>query len=193
MQYCSDYCQQLDTHLSTAPVREAHSYSANVRQPQSVTIEEKKAYVEKVLKICGLAANADAVVGDLGVENRKRTTIAVELVAKPSLIFLDEPSTLRVLGQLRASSVTLLAAARRYRQCPSFYVPVVHKLIAPPDRYENQNVKNYQCLSTATAIACMTLIGGMGNISCERNFDRNYPCGACAADGDRHATAAGRV
>ena len=49
--------------------------------------------VEKVLKMCGLEAYGDAVVGSLGVEHRKRTTIAVELVAKPSLIFLDEPTS----------------------------------------------------------------------------------------------------
>ena len=43
--------------------------------------------------MCGLEAYADAIVGTLGVEHRKRTTIAVELVAKPSLIFLDEPTS----------------------------------------------------------------------------------------------------
>lgn len=32
--------------------------------------------------MCGLEAYADAVVGSLGVEHKKRTTIAVELAAK---------------------------------------------------------------------------------------------------------------
>lgn len=32
--------------------------------------------------MCGLEAYADAVVGTLGVEHKKRTTIAVELAAK---------------------------------------------------------------------------------------------------------------
>jgi ATP-binding cassette, subfamily G (WHITE), member 2, SNQ2 len=35
--------------------------------------------------MCGLEAYADASVGSLGVELRKRTTIAVELAAKVSL------------------------------------------------------------------------------------------------------------
>ncbi|KAI0356868.1 pleiotropic drug resistance ABC transporter [Trametes cingulata] len=87
------YCQQMDTHLPTSSVREALLFSACLRQPASVPLEEKKAYVEKVLKMCGLEAYADAIVGSLGVEHRKRTTIAVELVAKPSLIFLDEPTS----------------------------------------------------------------------------------------------------
>ncbi len=38
--------------------------------------------VETVLKMCGLEKYADAVVGSLGVEHRKRTTIGVELAAK---------------------------------------------------------------------------------------------------------------
>ncbi|TBU44086.1 pleiotropic drug resistance ABC transporter [Dichomitus squalens] len=87
------YCQQMDTHLPSATVREALLFSAQLRQPPEVPLEEKKAYVEKVLGLCGLAAYGDAIVGSLGVEHRKRTTIAVELVAKPSLIFLDEPTS----------------------------------------------------------------------------------------------------
>jgi ATP-binding cassette, subfamily G (WHITE), member 2, SNQ2 len=44
--------------------------------------------------MCGLEAYADAVVGSLGVEHRKRTTIGVELAAKPRLLlFLDEPTS----------------------------------------------------------------------------------------------------
>ena len=38
--------------------------------------------VEQCLKMCGLEAHAEAIVGSLGVEHRKRTTIAVELAAK---------------------------------------------------------------------------------------------------------------
>ena len=44
--------------------------------------------------MCGLSAYAEAIVGTLGVENKKRTTIAVELAAKPQLLlFLDEPTS----------------------------------------------------------------------------------------------------
>ncbi|KAL6303777.1 pleiotropic drug resistance ABC transporter [Sparassis latifolia] len=87
------YCQQTDTHLETASVREALMFSAILRQPQSTPYAEKCAYVEKCLEMCGLMPYADAIVGSLGVEHRKRTTIGVELVAKPSLIFLDEPTS----------------------------------------------------------------------------------------------------
>ena len=44
--------------------------------------------------MCGLESHAGAIVGTLGVEHRKRTTIGVELAAKPKLLlFLDEPTS----------------------------------------------------------------------------------------------------
>ncbi|KAI0316079.1 pleiotropic drug resistance ABC transporter [Amylostereum chailletii] len=88
------YCQQVDTHLAETTVREALLFSAFLRQPSSVSREEKETYVESVLSICGLTPHADAIVGTLGVEHRKRTTIAVELAARPKLLlFLDEPTS----------------------------------------------------------------------------------------------------
>ncbi|KAF9461727.1 pleiotropic drug resistance ABC transporter [Collybia nuda] len=88
------YCQQMDTHVPTDTVREALLFSAKLRQPSSVSTAEKEAYVETCLKMCGLEAFGDAAIGSLGIEHRKRTTIAVELAAKPKLLlFLDEPTS----------------------------------------------------------------------------------------------------
>ncbi|KAH9077823.1 ABC-2 type transporter-domain-containing protein [Lactarius deliciosus] len=88
------YVQQMDTHLAQTTVREALLFSAKLRQPPAVPLKEKEAYVDTVLKMCGLEKYADAVVGSLGVEHRKRTTIGVELAAKPKLLlFLDEPTS----------------------------------------------------------------------------------------------------
>ena len=88
------YCQQLDTHEPTSSVLEAIIFSAVLRQPEDVPRAEKVAYAEKCLLMCGLDKYADAIVGTLGVEHRKRLTIAVELAAKPKLLlFLDEPTS----------------------------------------------------------------------------------------------------
>lgn len=92
------YCQQQDLHLRTATVRESLRFSAYLRQPASVSIAEKNAYVEEVIKILEMEPYADAVVGEAGeglnVEQRKRLTIGVELAAKPRLlVFLDEPTS----------------------------------------------------------------------------------------------------
>ncbi|KAG9227093.1 hypothetical protein CCMSSC00406_0008293 [Pleurotus cornucopiae] len=88
------YCQQMDTHVPTTTVREALRFSARLRQPASVPTADKDEYADKCLKMCGLAEFADAMVGTLGVEHKKRTTIGVELAAKPRLLlFLDEPTS----------------------------------------------------------------------------------------------------
>ncbi|KAF9025650.1 pleiotropic drug resistance ABC transporter [Hymenopellis radicata] len=88
------YCQQMDTHEPFSTVREALLFSVMLRQPQSVPVSEKQAYVDKCLGMCGLESYADATVGSLGIEHRKRLTIAVELAAKPKmLLFLDEPTS----------------------------------------------------------------------------------------------------
>ncbi|KAF3492141.1 ATP-binding cassette transporter [Arthroderma uncinatum] len=92
------YAQQQDIHLETSTVREALKFSALLRQPRTTPKAEKLAYVDEVINILGMQEYADAIVGVLGeglnVEQRKRLTIGVELVAKPPLLlFVDEPTS----------------------------------------------------------------------------------------------------
>jgi len=68
-----------------------------LRQPKSVSKQEKYDYVEDVIKMLNMEDFAEAVVGvpgeGLNVEQRKLLTIGVELAAKPKLLlFLDEPT-----------------------------------------------------------------------------------------------------
>ncbi|KAG6123477.1 hypothetical protein E4U13_005964 [Claviceps humidiphila] len=92
------YVQQQDLHLETATVRESLRFSAMLRQPKSVSKEEKYAFVEEVISMLKMEDFANAVVGvpgqGLNVEQRKLLTIGVELAAKPKLLlFLDEPTS----------------------------------------------------------------------------------------------------
>ncbi|CAD0100332.1 unnamed protein product [Aureobasidium mustum] len=87
----------LDLHLETATVRESLRFSAMLRQPKSVSKQEKYDYVEEVIKMLDMEDFAEAVVGvpgeGLNVEQRKLLTIGVELAAKPKLreyFFLGE-------------------------------------------------------------------------------------------------------
>ncbi|KAE8154581.1 ABC-2 type transporter-domain-containing protein [Aspergillus avenaceus] len=92
------YVQQQDLHLETTTVREALRFSAALRQPNSVLLEEKYAFVEEVIHLLDMEDFAESVVGNpgegLNVEQRKLLSIGVELAAKPALlIFLDEPTS----------------------------------------------------------------------------------------------------
>ncbi|KAL4879024.1 ABC-2 type transporter-domain-containing protein [Aspergillus karnatakaensis] len=92
------YVQQQDLHLETATVRESLRFSALLRQPATVSTQEKYDYVEDVIRMLGMDDFAEAIVGVVGeglnVEQRKLLTIGVELAAKPKLLlFLDEPTS----------------------------------------------------------------------------------------------------
>jgi ATP-binding cassette subfamily G (WHITE) protein 2 (SNQ2) len=94
----TSYAEQQDVHEPTQTVREALRFSAYLRQPYEVSVEEKNAYVEEVIALLEMENIADAIIGDpnsgLAVEERKRVTIGVELAAKPELLlFLDEPTS----------------------------------------------------------------------------------------------------
>jgi ATP-binding cassette, subfamily G (WHITE), member 2, PDR len=92
------YVQQQDLHLETTTVREALRFSAMLRQPKTVSKQEKYDFVEDVINMLNMQDFAEAVVGvpgeGLNVEQRKLLTIGVELAAKPALLlFLDEPTS----------------------------------------------------------------------------------------------------
>ncbi|KAL5355513.1 ABC-2 type transporter-domain-containing protein [Aspergillus floccosus] len=97
-QRSAGYCEQLDVHEPFATVREALEFSALLRQPRDVPDAEKLKYVDTIIDLLELHDIADTLIGRVGaglsVEQRKRVTIGVELVSKPSiLIFLDEPTS----------------------------------------------------------------------------------------------------
>ena len=86
--------EQQDLHDSTATIREALEFSAILRQDRHIPKAEKIKYVDKIIDLLELGEIQDVVIVSLGVEQRKRLTIGVELAAKPAvLLFLDEPTS----------------------------------------------------------------------------------------------------
>ena len=68
-------------------------YVAKMRLSRDVTSAELRQIVEEVLDVTGLSERRDVRVKDLSGGQRKRVSIAVELITKPSVIFLDEPTS----------------------------------------------------------------------------------------------------
>jgi len=97
-QRSAGYCEQLDVHEPLATVREALEFSALLRQSRTTPREEKLKYVDSIVNLLEMHDIENTLIGTTGsglsVEQRKRLTIGVELVSKPSiLIFLDEPTS----------------------------------------------------------------------------------------------------
>lgn len=97
-QRSAGYCEQLDVHEPLATVREALEFSALLRQSRDTPRKEKLKYVDTVIDLLEMRDLENVLIGTAGaglsIEQRKRLTIGVELVAKPGiLIFLDEPTS----------------------------------------------------------------------------------------------------
>src|SRR4051812_8722354 len=68
-------------------------YVARLRLSRDVSKQEIDQIVNEVMDVTGLAERRDVPVGQLSGGQRKRVSIAVELITKPSVIFLDEPTS----------------------------------------------------------------------------------------------------
>ncbi|WJX74826.1 transcription factor [Trifolium repens] len=94
----SGYCEQNDIHSPHVTVYESLLYSAWLRLPAGVDTKTREMFIEEVMDLVELNSLRNSLVGLPGVsglstEQRKRLTIAVELVANPSIIFMDEPTS----------------------------------------------------------------------------------------------------
>ncbi|XP_076720356.2 broad substrate specificity ATP-binding cassette transporter ABCG2-like isoform X4 [Callospermophilus lateralis] len=104
----SGYVVQDDVVMATLTVRENLQFSAALRLPTTMTNQEKNERINKVIKNLGLSKVADVKVGTQFISGgeRKRTSIAMELITDPPILFLDEPTT--GLDSSTASTVLLL-------------------------------------------------------------------------------------
>ncbi|KAK3019263.1 hypothetical protein RJ639_004212 [Escallonia herrerae] len=94
----SGYVEQNDIHSPQVTVWESLWFSSCLRLPKEVNKEQRHEFVEEVMRLVELDTLKNALVGlpgssGLSTEQRKRLTIAVELVANPSIIFMDEPTS----------------------------------------------------------------------------------------------------
>jgi len=74
-------------------VRTALRYAARLRFPGDTEAAERDARVEEVLRELRLDKRAENRITALSGGQRKRVSVALELLTKPSLIFLDEPTS----------------------------------------------------------------------------------------------------
>lgn len=91
------FVAQDDSLQVTSTPREAIRFSAKLRLPRSTTDSQLDKLTERMITELGLTACADTMVGGELIKGisggeRKRTSVGVELVVKPALVFLDEPT-----------------------------------------------------------------------------------------------------
>ncbi|RZB89252.1 ABC transporter G family member 7-like isoform X1 [Glycine soja] len=92
------YVRQEDLFFSQLTVRETLSLATELQLPNISSAEERDEFVNNLLFKLGLVSCADTNVGDAKVRGisggeKKRLSMACELLASPSVIFADEPTT----------------------------------------------------------------------------------------------------
>ncbi|KAI3439344.1 uncharacterized protein J3R85_004754 [Psidium guajava] len=119
------YVEKLDAHQPYLSVRETLQFSAALRLSQKISSVNRRIHVELVLDQLELLPYSNQLVGSLGdatgkiFEIAKKITIAVELAANPSILFLEEPvsgldsrgtsSILNILSQVSNSGRVIIA------------------------------------------------------------------------------------
>ncbi|XP_030522402.2 ABC transporter G family member 15-like isoform X1 [Rhodamnia argentea] len=92
------YVTQHDALLGTLTVRETIRYSADLRLPSTMTKDEISGIIESTIEEMGLQDCADRLIGNWHLRGisggeRKRLSIALEILRRPHLLFLDEPTS----------------------------------------------------------------------------------------------------
>jgi ABC-type multidrug transport system ATPase subunit len=119
------YVPQDDIIHLTLPLARTLRYAARLRLPKRATDEEIDLAVAEVLAALGLTALAHTRVGLLSGGERKRASIAVELLARPPALFLDEPTSgldpamaadlVDLLGRIAGSGSTVVFTSHNPR------------------------------------------------------------------------------
>jgi ABC-type multidrug transport system ATPase subunit len=84
--------------MHTLTVEENVRFSANLRLPASFSSGQREKHIHRTINQLRLAHVANSIIGHeqgkvLSGGEKKRTSIAVQLVSAPSILFLDEPTT----------------------------------------------------------------------------------------------------
>lgn len=92
------YVTQADDLIGTLTVRETVNYSANLRLPDGMSQAERKAIVDRTMSDMGLQDCADTPIGNwhlrgLSGGEKRRVSIALEILTRPRMLFLDEPTS----------------------------------------------------------------------------------------------------
>ena len=87
------YVPQQDIVYDSLTLERMLMYSARLRMPSDTSEKEIRKKINETLNIVELAEHRHTMISKLSGGQKKRASIAVELLASPKVFFLDEPSS----------------------------------------------------------------------------------------------------
>lgn len=87
------YVPQSDIVYDNLTVTQMLEYAARLRMPDDTTKAERRTKVKEVIEVVELVGHEKTLIKKLSGGQRKRVSIAIELLSDPKLFFLDEPSS----------------------------------------------------------------------------------------------------
>ena len=135
----SCYVMQRDVLLASSTVREAVMFAALLKLPWRLPRAAKAARVDALLEELDLTGCRDTLIGDellnmkgISGGQRRRVSVALELVKDPRVVFLDEPTS----GLDSEMAVSLVVSCGRRRPLALFlrFPPLTKINLVPPYR-----------------------------------------------------------
>jgi len=87
------YVPQQDIVYDNLSLYDMLLYTAKMRLPKDISEQEREAAITRAINMVELSHKRDALIKALSGGQRKRASIAVELLSDPNLLYLDEPSS----------------------------------------------------------------------------------------------------
>ena len=87
------YVPQSDIVYDNLTLYDMLSYTSKLRLPKDVSEAERESAIDRAIRLVELTEKKDSLIKSLSGGQKKRASIAVELLSDPNLLFLDEPAS----------------------------------------------------------------------------------------------------
>jgi len=123
------FVEQFPSFFDTFTVKDELMYACLLRLPDSVPLEKKLEMVQGVMDVVKLSGQADTIIGGKGGKGglsggqKRRLSVAIELLRRPMVIFLDEPTS----GLDARSSLDIAILMKDLAQSGRTIVTTIHQ------------------------------------------------------------------